>query len=524
MIGHFPTPYHDELLYSICARFSDRVRYPAVASVNIEIFGSRHFIPAVDLPSHIDALTSRLPPGCGLTSDRIIDENTLLPFYSPFLPLERVDRIRAVMKSTDGTAIDKISGVTPSLIRPPERLQFCPACVVEDRRKLGETYWHRLHQLPGIKICPDHNSMLETSNIPARTIKEYIPAEHAIINTPPQLIDVNDLPLRLLLRISQDADWLLKQRGLVPGFADLRERYVHLLMEKGLASFNRGHVAGPKLLEALQEFYSISVLNSLNCGSDRQQFNKWPLVFVKDLNINKVHHPLRHLLIIQLLGHKPESFFSFTKPEYFGKGPWPCANPVCDFYLKPSINRCQIKRVNSRSRGKLVGVFECACGYTYTREETGSDDANSFTVRSVTRFGPIWEAALRQLWKDRTVSLQEIARRLLGTKGTKKLQMEAARIGLPFPRKGLHESSRVTSRCVLGTRPKVRSGRTISESRKEWKVILAKNPQAIRTHLRTNYRPLYRWLADNDTEWLKKHLPPQHCLQTGALLIGQSAI
>src|SRR5207248_2457381 len=94
-IGHFPSPHPDELLFSLCARFSDRVQYVSKDAVCIELFGRRGAARIIDLPRHIGYFTSKLPHGHALTASRLILEHTLLPFYAPFLPAERVRSLKA---------------------------------------------------------------------------------------------------------------------------------------------------------------------------------------------------------------------------------------------------------------------------------------------------------------------------------------------------------------------------------------------------------------------------------------------
>lgn len=49
MLGFFPTRYPDELLYSLCARYSERVQYPDDRAVNAELFGTKDTYASVDL-------------------------------------------------------------------------------------------------------------------------------------------------------------------------------------------------------------------------------------------------------------------------------------------------------------------------------------------------------------------------------------------------------------------------------------------------------------------------------------------
>jgi TniQ len=145
MLTCFPDPYPDEIFYSICARFSDRMQYPAKNAAIQALFG-RYCRAIVDLPNHLAAFINNLPPGHNHTISQIIDKHTLLPFYGPFLLPERSHKIRARMQE-DGTGrtIQRSLGSSQRYMHSLERLRFCPQCIEEDKQQLGECYWHRAH-------------------------------------------------------------------------------------------------------------------------------------------------------------------------------------------------------------------------------------------------------------------------------------------------------------------------------------------------------------------------------------------
>lgn len=98
MIGHFPEPYPDELFYSLCARFSDRMQYRYPSKVMADLFGNPQAWVIVGLPRYLDHLVAALPPGHPCTVDTLINAHTLLPFYSPFVPPKRLAQVRQQMK------------------------------------------------------------------------------------------------------------------------------------------------------------------------------------------------------------------------------------------------------------------------------------------------------------------------------------------------------------------------------------------------------------------------------------------
>lgn len=50
MIGWFPDPYPDELLYSVAARYAERVGYPNCTAAIEELFGGGSTRVSIDFP------------------------------------------------------------------------------------------------------------------------------------------------------------------------------------------------------------------------------------------------------------------------------------------------------------------------------------------------------------------------------------------------------------------------------------------------------------------------------------------
>lgn len=56
-------------------------------------------------------------------------------------------------------------GIYQSSSMDARRLRYCPQCFDEDIATYGEPYWHRLHQIPGIAVCPRHGCWLADTEI-----------------------------------------------------------------------------------------------------------------------------------------------------------------------------------------------------------------------------------------------------------------------------------------------------------------------------------------------------------------------
>lgn len=521
-IGHFPTPHPEELFYSVCARFQDRVEYGNKKFVSRELFGS-WCAPVVDLPARLGYFTGALPHGHGLTIDRIVEGYTLFPIYRPFLPSRRAQRVRGFMERDAVQHVKMGAGSSGTRVRQPDYLRFCPACVGEDVRLFREPYWHRVHQFPGVVVCPTHHVFLEDSSarvrLPANQF-DYVSAERAIYAAaPPRPVDRSDATHQALLNIARDAAWLLGQRGLSSGFAALRLRYVHAFFELGYCTYS-GFVDKAKLTKGLRDHYGPDFLRLLRCELREDTDSNWASVFIKDLSKRKVHHPLQHLLIIQFLGFTAQSFFNMLA-EYkpFGEGPWPCLNPVCDDYKKSARTTHKLTFSYSKRKRRPVGIFGCACGFAYSRTGPDSSEEDKLRYDRVSRHGQKWDDTLRDLWDNSTLFLEEISLRLYGKRRLDyKIKIQAERLGLRFPRqiktyRAAREFRRVRTFgppaiTIAKRKPAEPTSDTVEEHRAQWLEALQQNPHASRTMIRNKFSRVYKWLSKYDGKWLKEHLLP----------------
>lgn len=505
MISCFPDPYPDELLYSVCARFHQRVQYPNKKGIVRELFGDEAAIAVVDLPSKLGSLASALPPGSRYTVERLINNHTLLPFFAPFLHPEQAQQLRADMEGARGPAIKMRSGIMASTVQPPEWLRFCPLCVQEDKQNFGECYWHRLHQLPGVEVCPDHNVRLLDSQVRVQnpqTRHEFVSAEQGIQLPKSRSYSLLSPHHRILLKIAQDAAWLLQQTASPLGLEILAKRYRQLLAEQGLATYS-GRVRVSELLRDFCQFYPDDLLQSLQCGIDPESQHSWLFRLVRSPKGSQ--HPLRHLLLMQFLRHTAETFFQLSHRFMpFGKGPWPCLNQADAHVHQPLIQACEI--TYSQEHGKPIGTFRCSCGFIYCRTGPDATREDQFRITKIRAFGSIWEEKLKRLWVDSTVSLRGMARQLGVDPTTVKLH--AAALELPFPRQSKRQSNRSNRALVSSSKvQETVSENTLKRYRAEWRVARRENPSLGRTALKNQFLRVYTWLRRHDRDWLETNMP-----------------
>lgn len=506
MIRTFPDLHPDELLYSGYARCAYRLRYPNLKNVTDELFGSHHVIASVPFASHLQYFVAHQPVVNRFTADSLVAEHTLLPFYAPFLPPDRVRQLRLDICDKNGSRVYLRVGLMASIVPSPQYLQYCPECAKEDQRCSGEMYWHRHHQIPGVLVCHIHKVWVEQSNVRVhdrKTRHEFIAAEETLrpLHSSRRIDTASSLGNTLLF-IANGAAWLLQQRDLSPGLEFLRDAYTRALIRCDLATYT-GRIRMTELQEAFASYYSDDVLSYLHCSLNRQSSDNWLARLVRKPDGSQ--HSLQHLLLMHFLGSPIEAFFSnLPDPHPFGSGPWPCLNAASDHYHQRQIEHCEIV-YSQYVGGRPIGTFSCPCGFVYSRTGPDTSPEDQFRFSKIKAFGPIWEAKLQMLWKDESASLRGLARQLEVDPLT--IKRHASRLGLPFPRSrgirfGLRENQQLRQRAL-----KTPDTATLEAHRTFWLTSLRANPGVGVTKLRSITPGIYTWLYRHDRIWLKEHSP-----------------
>lgn len=500
MIGHFPDPYPDELFYSVCARFSDHMQYPSARAVSRELFGTDDINGVVDFPCRLNALVNALPLEHNYTVDKLIDDHTFLPLYRPFLPPERLWHLRNDMYGDNSTAHARV-GITYFQVPLLQQLRFCPLCLDDDRQQVGECYWHRVHQVPGVEVCPMHEVLLQNSNTHPRhqrTRNKFISAESTIQKIHLQSPNKPKNYEEILLKIARDSMWLLKQDNLTSDFETLSRRYLSILFEHDLATYE-GHVNYRKLTSLFQEYYPSDLLSLLH-GELGTKGTTWLNYLLHPKK--RVRPPLHHLLLIHFLGHTAETYFNYSLPitdKPFGEGPWPCLNPTCVHYREPHIQ--QYHHIYNRKRP--VGEFSCDCGFVYSRTGPEISAEDRYKMSMVKSYGPIWESTLLNLWEDTSLSVKQVACQLGCVTPTVKRYV--TKLGLPsrkYRGKPVDKGQQLHSKPVV-----VPTLSKLDLYRQIWSSSLQDNPDATIMQLRNQFKNVHSWLFDHDKGWLKKHTP-----------------
>ena len=164
MLSFFPSPYPDELWYSVLARYHTHSGALSWQATMAALFGdARDTDVGSFFPNNsIHKILAQLPPGF-LPAQEIALQHTLLPFLLRFQPADRKAAIlEAFLIGED---------MRPRYLRAtrdikPRSMRYCPVCVREDTQTYGEPYWHREHQIGLMPLCPRHRCRLRDKPIP----------------------------------------------------------------------------------------------------------------------------------------------------------------------------------------------------------------------------------------------------------------------------------------------------------------------------------------------------------------------
>lgn len=499
-MSFFPTPYPDELFYSVLCRYHMRCGNPAVGVTNREM-GMYKVGQNVYLPQVIGNLAAIFSPETNLTAEFFTNETTIFPFISPFMPEQQRKSVISLLKDNAAkSSAYKTSGFSRLEIAKWKCLRYCEKCWQDDIRVYGEAYWHRIHILPGLVICPVHGTLIQDSEVLISNIgRQFSPASFELAGSTKAETYFSDETRKNLHALSQDGAWLLKNGYSLPPLEDTLQKYAAILGTKGFLNLNKTKTKSDELDRAIRLFYGNDVLNTFGISSD--ETIPWSSrIFYRK---NGISSPLWHLLLIRFLAGSASTFFTeqYQNPQPYGAGPWPCKNPVCEQYSHDVI--AEIDIIYDQLRFKAD--FECPhCGFVYRRSNGGRLDEQTLSSSRfmIVDYGWKWEETLSQYLKDgmpvmKIMELMHCGFRTVMSFGVQKGFFTEDRVP-----KNYHYSRKKE-------KPKFPAARSDLQAkyRKQLQSAISSNPSISRSWLQSHYSAAYHWLKKNDPQWCEENLP-----------------
>lgn len=410
MLSFFPDPYPDELMYSVFARYHVRSGNVSLKSTLHDLFGSGAIISSLDFPSHLDLLCRRLPKGSVYSADYFIDNHSLLPFYAPFIPEARVKKIRDMMRGDQGKAVHMTIGIMAGGVCQKDRLYYCKECALEDVQTYGEPYWHRIHQTPGVFVCPIHHSLLSLYSIDQLNRHGFIACPLTCIDDAiqEQIMEnygsLSPKTKEMLINIARETQYLYVNK--IPNLYDAQSNYLPQLKSLQFATPG-GRIRQELLHQRFEQYFGNELLALME--STIQGEYSWLTYATR--KTNRTIHPIRHLLLMRFLFGSIENFTRRNIGYHpFGEGPWPCLNRAADHFMKRVIDDCQVTVCSDTRRP--VGTFTCDCGFVFSRRGPDISEQDQYRIGRIKEFGHIWLDVLDQKIKESAHSFRQIAKDL----------------------------------------------------------------------------------------------------------------
>ena len=241
MIGFFPELYENELVYSLLARYYVRSGYMQYKHVSEDLFENHKIKPSIEFINKLttcayDRLTREK------TIQEIIMQHTMYPLYAAFLPVE--------IKKESFQKLCKMDRVYNDLLKIPlqeKYLRYCPLCAEEHRKKYGETYWNREHQISGVHICHKHKCYLKNSDVRISSIGSpaLISAELSVPKEDTVVFSNNDIEYKLAKYITS----LFNTKNNIDGKGDIAD-FIHSRLQGTKYLSPRGQKRNIELLQS----------------------------------------------------------------------------------------------------------------------------------------------------------------------------------------------------------------------------------------------------------------------------------
>lgn len=484
-------PYPDEILYSWIVRHHKISGNLKISDTKIDLFGDKNISQDIYFSTGLDCLSEKLPKHSFYSSDYLIDNNSLYPFYKPFMNNDKAMILKNDMKISNTIKFNSITYINSNYM--PKTIKICPICASKDMKDYGEIYLHIVHQLQGITVCHIHECNLyqipfcRDNFIDLDKIK--IPLDSNI-----NLINKNNL------LIAKDAYKL--GLGFLNGYdySDIINKYKQKLKDDGYYNVNGG-LYYKKLTNDFIKFYSKDYLNSLNSYIDIYKSKSW----IRNLlngGKNNMIHPIRHLLFINFIFGSLKEFHEYVANEQkpFGCSPWPCLNRFCFMYKKDVIRNCIIETCKDY-KNKVAGIFKCpVCGFEYVRKGPDKTKKDRTRIGRIKTYGWLWDERFLNIASDNEISLNKFAKLMKTGKRTVKTQ--AMRLGIN------KNYSKNTYNHISNT--KIINDDKVLDNLKDklLKYINSKN-NLCRHDIFKKFRSECNIIRKRDRNWYEKYMPPK---------------
>lgn len=299
-----PAPLPGESIYSLAAAFAAKWFRGRRRGAALLFDGRR--AGACDTPSRLPKLAAHLPRSLCLSPTRLALKHTSVPLHLPFLEADR--RRDLLRRIAEGRPLQLALRSATTRVTTARGLRLCDRCREEDRGRYGRSYWHLIHQLPGVLVCPRHGLPLVVTSVEAEP-----DASAFVVPDRAETLGRERACGRQLIHaraLSEQMAALLRGCGVHPGPARMHAYYHRLLADRGYRRRN-GSIALTRLCADLRRHYGDGFLARLDCRIPATY--GWVATLARYPQAHQ--HPLRHLLLLSFLGQTADALKEAMKVQ-----------------------------------------------------------------------------------------------------------------------------------------------------------------------------------------------------------------
>ncbi len=136
MINFFPSPYPDELWYSVICRYHVHSGNYCAKHTLRQLYGDNFCAPSLMLCGPINTLLAQLPQGF-LSAKDVVMQHTFYPYYARFFPTQRKRSTYAYVVNGNPLAVHRM-GISQANGNHCSVMRYCPVCYQEDLQLYGD--------------------------------------------------------------------------------------------------------------------------------------------------------------------------------------------------------------------------------------------------------------------------------------------------------------------------------------------------------------------------------------------------
>lgn len=299
MIMQFPVAHDDELLVSILARFVSRQGLRNDKAALELLFGSRNIVPSPLLQGHLQALLSQVGHIWSISQNELIQRHSILPLFQSFVEPSRVNDVQNRMINSDKSHVMTSVGINASSIKWPRYYRYCPECLAEDQVNLAYSYWRRLHQLPGVMVCPKHLCYLQNSSFKLLPDRRHAFKDASYLAPQAQLTLLNVEPNSKLLALAISIQQLLITKTPYVTPLQWTTFYQRCIADHGLVIGSRPDHLNIRF--QIEHFWGTAFLEQQGLSVSLE--NNWLLAFFRKQrrHYSFLHHIVCHMALFPYL-------------------------------------------------------------------------------------------------------------------------------------------------------------------------------------------------------------------------------